>query len=100
MKAERTDGTVLHIRAAAGEKKKVLIVNTNSGGHAVIGFWTAKDLAAAGHAVTILTVGEESSDKMKKLPFSRFNVSLKLLSLYRSVKFDLLLLVMLLSSKL
>jgi hypothetical protein len=70
------------VRAAAaavqgqGEsKKKVLIVNTNSGGHAIIGFWFAKDLRAAGHAVTILTVGDESSDKMKKPPFSRFSVS-------------------------
>lgn len=68
------------VRAAAaavqgqGEsKKKVLIVNTNSGGHAIIGFWFAKDLRAAGHAVTILTVGDESSDKMKKPPFSRFS---------------------------
>jgi len=63
----------LGVRAAAAEAKKVLIVNTNSGGHAVIGFWTAKDLVAAGHTVTVLTVGEESSDKMKKQPFSRFN---------------------------
>ncbi|KAI4349518.1 hypothetical protein L6164_010098 [Bauhinia variegata] len=61
------------IRASA-EKKKVLIVNTNSGGHAVIGFYFAKELLGFGHAVTILTVGEESSDKMKKPPFSRFSV--------------------------
>jgi hypothetical protein len=74
-RSERRHGAVLAVRAAAGEKKNVLIVNTNSGGHAVIGFWTAKDLVAAGHSVTILTVGEESSDKMKKQPFSRFNVS-------------------------
>ncbi|XP_024371883.1 chloroplast stem-loop binding protein of 41 kDa a, chloroplastic [Physcomitrium patens] len=66
-------GAALVVRAAAGESKKVLIVNTNSGGHAVIGFWTAKDLVDAGHSVTILTVGEELSDKMKKQPFSRFN---------------------------
>ncbi|KAG0603764.1 hypothetical protein M758_10G119000 [Ceratodon purpureus] len=72
-RSERRHGAVLAVRAAAGEKKNVLIVNTNSGGHAVIGFWTAKDLVAAGHSVTILTVGEESSDKMKKQPFSRFN---------------------------
>lgn len=57
------------------EKKNVLIVNTNSGGHAVIGFYFAKELLSAGHAVTIMTVGEESSDKMKKTPFSRFSVS-------------------------
>lgn len=72
-RSERRHGAAMGVRAAAGEKKKVLIVNTNSGGHAVIGFWTAKDLAAAGHSVTVLTVGEESSDKMKKQPFSRFN---------------------------
>ena len=70
----RRRGAVLAVRAAAGAKKSVLIVNTDSGGHAVIGFWTAKDLVAAGHSVTIMTVGEESSDKMKKEPFSRFNV--------------------------
>ncbi|KAL2238874.1 chloroplast stem-loop binding protein of 41 kDa a, chloroplastic [Sesamum indicum] len=55
------------------EKKNVLIVNTNSGGHAVIGFYFAKELLASGHGVTILTVGEEGSDKMKKPPFSRFS---------------------------
>lgn len=59
---------------ASGEKKNVLIVNTNSGGHAVIGFYFAKELLSAGHAVTIMTVGDESSDKMKKPPFSRFSV--------------------------
>ncbi|KVH94411.1 NAD(P)-binding domain-containing protein [Cynara cardunculus var. scolymus] len=59
--------------AAASEKKKVLIVNTNSGGHAVIGFYFAKQLLGCGHDVTILTVGDESSDKMKKPPFSRFS---------------------------
>ena len=52
----------------------MLIVNTNSGGHAVIGFYFAKELLGSGHAVTILTVGEESSDKMKKPPFTRFSV--------------------------
>jgi nucleoside-diphosphate-sugar epimerase len=54
----------------------VLIVNTNSGGHAVIGFWLAKELLSNGHSVTVLTLGEESSDKMKKPPFSRFSVSI------------------------
>lgn len=61
------------------EKRKVLIVNTNSGGHAVIGFYFAKELLSSGHDVTILTVGEESSDKMKKPPFSRFSVKLSIL---------------------
>ncbi|KMZ56984.1 putative NAD dependent epimerase/dehydratase [Zostera marina] len=61
-----------HVSASA--KKKILIINTNSGGHAVIGFYFAKQLLQSGnHAVTILTVGEESSDKMKKPPFSRFS---------------------------
>ncbi|CAI9107841.1 OLC1v1007310C1 [Oldenlandia corymbosa var. corymbosa] len=55
------------------EKKKVLIVNTNSGGHAVIGFYLAKELLGSGHQVTIFTVGEETSDKMKKPPFNRFS---------------------------
>ncbi|KAL0435743.1 UNVERIFIED_CONTAM: Chloroplast stem-loop binding protein of a, chloroplastic [Sesamum radiatum] len=55
------------------EKKNVLIVNTNSGGHAVIGFYFAKELLASGHGVTILTVGEEGSNKMKKPPFNRFS---------------------------
>lgn len=64
------------IKASAGEKKKVLIVNTNGGGHAVIGFYFAKELLGSGHKVTILTVGEESSDKMKKPPFSRFSVNI------------------------
>ncbi|CAM8897103.1 unnamed protein product [Rhodiola kirilowii] len=64
----------LSVRASvAAEKKKVLIVNTNSGGHAVIGFYLAKELLGSGHEVTILTVGDEGSDKMKKPPFSRFN---------------------------
>lgn len=60
-------------------KKKVLIVNTNSGGHAVIGFDFAKQLLGSGHEVTILTVGEESSDKMKKPPFNRFSVKIYIL---------------------
>ncbi|XP_010413195.1 PREDICTED: chloroplast stem-loop binding protein of 41 kDa a, chloroplastic [Camelina sativa] len=59
--------------SSLGEKKNVLIVNTNSGGHAVIGFYFAKELLSAGHGVTIMTVGDESSDKMKKTPFTRFS---------------------------
>ncbi|KAL8160247.1 hypothetical protein V2J09_001784 [Rumex salicifolius] len=58
---------------AASEKKKVLIINTNGGGHAVIGFYFAKELLSNGHQVTVLTVGDEASDKMKKPPFSRFS---------------------------
>lgn len=58
---------------AASEKKKVLIVNTNGGGHAVIGFYFAKELLSNGHQVTVFTVGDEASDKMKKPPFSRFS---------------------------
>lgn len=59
----------------------MLIVNTNSGGHAVIGFYFAKELLGSGHDVTVLTVGEESSDKMKKNPFSRFAVKIITLSI-------------------
>ncbi|KAL3531348.1 hypothetical protein ACH5RR_010670 [Cinchona calisaya] len=61
------------VKASAAEKKKVLIVNTNSGGHAIIGFYFAKELLGSGHDVTIFTVGEETSDKMKKPPFNRFS---------------------------
>ncbi|KAG1338469.1 chloroplast stem-loop binding protein of 41 kDa a, chloroplastic [Cocos nucifera] len=57
---------------AQEEKKKVLVVNTNSGGHAIIGFYFARQLLGSGHEVTVFTVGEESSDKMKKPPFTRF----------------------------
>lgn len=58
---------------AGGEKKSVLIVNTNGGGHAVIGFYLAKELLGAGYDVTVLTVGDEDSAKMKKPPFTRFS---------------------------
>ncbi|XP_043696944.1 chloroplast stem-loop binding protein of 41 kDa a, chloroplastic [Telopea speciosissima] len=58
---------------ATFEKKKVLIVNTNSGGHSVIGFYFAKELLGSGHDVTVMTVGDENSDKMKKPPFNRFS---------------------------
>uniref|UniRef100_A0A2P2JUN3 NAD-dependent epimerase/dehydratase domain-containing protein n=1 Tax=Rhizophora mucronata TaxID=61149 RepID=A0A2P2JUN3_RHIMU len=61
------------VKASVAEKKKVLIVNTNSGAHAVIGFYFGKELLGAGHEVTIMTVGEEGSDKMKKPPFNRFS---------------------------
>ncbi|EHA8587444.1 hypothetical protein COCNU_scaffold002246G000020 [Cocos nucifera] len=62
-----------YVKAGAQEKKKVLVVNTNSGGHAIIGFYFARQLLGSGHEVTVLTVGEESSDKMKKPPFTRFS---------------------------
>ncbi|CAI5469540.1 unnamed protein product [Closterium sp. Yama58-4] len=58
---------------ASVARRKVLIVNTNGGGHAVIGFALARQLATAGHSVTIMTVGDRNSDKMKKQPFSRFS---------------------------
>lgn len=48
-------------------------MNANSGGHAVIGFYFAKELLGSGHDVTIFTIGEEGSDKMKKPPFNRFS---------------------------
>ncbi|XP_042406094.1 chloroplast stem-loop binding protein of 41 kDa a, chloroplastic-like [Zingiber officinale] len=60
-------------KAASVDRKSVLIVNTNSGGHAVIGFYFAQQLLASGHDVTVLTVGDEGSDKMKKPPFTRFS---------------------------
>ncbi|CAO2833601.1 unnamed protein product [Amaranthus hypochondriacus] len=59
--------------SGSSEKKKVLIVNTNSGGHAVIGFYFAKQLLGFGHQVTFFTVGYEESDKMKKTPFNRLS---------------------------
>ncbi|KAK8966123.1 hypothetical protein KSP40_PGU008196 [Platanthera guangdongensis] len=59
--------------AAESRKKRVLIVNTSSGGHAVIGFYFAGELLGAGHEVTILTVGDEGSDKMQKPPFTGFS---------------------------
>ena len=77
------------VKASAAEKKKILIVNTNSGGHAVIGFYFAKELLGSGHEVSILTVGEESSDKMKKPPFSRFSVSSKNQYIQILVDYDL-----------
>ncbi|KAI8574535.1 hypothetical protein RHMOL_Rhmol01G0362500 [Rhododendron molle] len=71
--SRRNSLSSFRVRASAADKKKVLIVNTNSGGHAVIGFYFAKELLGSGHEVTIMTVGEESSDKMKKPPFNRFS---------------------------
>jgi len=53
--------------------KNVCIVNTNGGGHAVMGFYLAKELQASGHTVTICTVGEENSGKMNKPPFTSFD---------------------------
>ncbi|KAM0054035.1 putative NAD-dependent epimerase/dehydratase, NAD(P)-binding domain superfamily [Helianthus debilis subsp. tardiflorus] len=71
--SRRPSYSAFAVKASAAEKKKVLIVNTNSGGHAVIGFYFAKELLSSGHQVTVLTVGDEGSDKMKKPPFSRFS---------------------------
>lgn len=72
--SRRSSVSAFTVKASAAEKKKVLIVNTNSGGHAVIGFYLAKELLGSGHEVTIMTVGDENSDKTKKPPFNRFNV--------------------------
>ncbi|KAG8100308.1 hypothetical protein GUJ93_ZPchr0013g36628 [Zizania palustris] len=71
--AQRVAAVTVRAQAVAAGKKSVLIVNTNGGGHTVIGFYFSKELLAAGHAVTVLTVGEEGSEKMKKLPFSHFS---------------------------
>ncbi|RXI02749.1 hypothetical protein DVH24_002827 [Malus domestica] len=54
------------IRANAGEKKKVLIVNTNSGGHAVIRFYFTKELLGSGHDVTVLTVGRRCGENLRR----------------------------------
>ena len=51
-------------------KKDVLIVNTPSGGHAVLGYSLAKTLVAEGHAVSIMVPCEETSSKMLKPPFT------------------------------
>ncbi|QDZ22629.1 chloroplast stem-loop-binding protein [Chloropicon primus] len=51
----------------------VFVVNTPGGGHAVIGFHLAKQLAEQNHDVTIMVPGDEGSDKMNKEPFSRFD---------------------------
>ena len=48
-------------------------MNTNSGGHAVLGFYLAKELAEKGHAVTIMVPGDEKDKKMNKTPFNRFD---------------------------
>ncbi|KAL9430931.1 hypothetical protein AB3S75_026177 [Citrus x aurantiifolia] len=72
-RSRRSSVSASTVKASAAEKKKVLIVNTNSGGHAVIGFYLAKELLGSGHEITIMTVGDENSDKMKKPPFNRFN---------------------------
>jgi len=61
---------VLTVEAA---KESVCIVNTNSGGHAVLGFYLAKELAEKGHAVTIMVPGDEKDKKMNKTPFNRFD---------------------------
>jgi hypothetical protein len=42
--------------------RKVLLVNTHSGGHAVIGFWLAKQLQNEGHQVTLYIAGDASSE--------------------------------------
>lgn len=76
--AKRSSLSSFIVKASAEEKKKVLIINTNSGGHAVIGFYFAKELLGSGHQVTILTVGGENSDKMKKPPFNRFSVKIRI----------------------
>jgi hypothetical protein len=53
---------------AAAPARKVLVVNTKGGGHAVIGPHLAESLLAAGHAVRVLQVGPESV----KGPFARY----------------------------
>lgn len=70
--AVRADkGKQANLRVVAAGKN-VLLVNTNGGGHAAIGFHLAKQMAGNGNTVTILTVGAEDDKKMSKEPFSRF----------------------------
>jgi hypothetical protein len=54
--------------SAAKTGRKVLVINTKGGGHAVIGPHLAESLLAAGHAVHLLQVGPEST----KGPFARY----------------------------
>ncbi|KAI3460877.1 hypothetical protein Pfo_017540 [Paulownia fortunei] len=54
-------------------KRMCSLTTQNSGGHAVNGFYFSKELLGSGHNITILTVGQEGSDKMKKPPFNRFS---------------------------
>ncbi|KAH9305196.1 hypothetical protein KI387_009600, partial [Taxus chinensis] len=70
--------TITRRKTVMAKAKEVLIVSTNSGGHAIIGFWLARDLEKSGHQVTIFTAGEEASAKMTKPPFSRFSDIVKI----------------------
>lgn len=54
----------------------MLVVNTNGGGHAPIGFHLCKHLLAGGHEPTILTVGAADDKKMQKPPFTYFDSEL------------------------
>ena len=59
-------------RGPGPARASVCIVNTPGGGHAVLGFHLAKQLADAQHDVTVLVPGAEGDAKMGKEPFSRF----------------------------
>merc|ERR1719238_748128 len=76
VRAGRRTGAIRRATGATGSlksgPKKVLLVNTPAGGHAVIGYSLAKTLSSEGHAVTILVPCEEFSSKMLKPPFTRF----------------------------
>jgi hypothetical protein len=57
-----------------GREVQVCLVNTPGGGHAVIGFYLAKELVSLGHQVTVLTAcASETDKKMSKPPFNRFD---------------------------
>ncbi|KAE8720767.1 Chloroplast stem-loop binding protein of 41 kDa a [Hibiscus syriacus] len=60
---------VLSLSGPLLQTREVLILNTNSGGHAVIGSYFVKTLLGSGHDVTIMTVGDEDSEP----PFNRFS---------------------------
>jgi len=57
----------------ASANGNVCIVNTPGGGHAILGFHLAKQLADANYDVTILVPSAEDDAKMAKEPFSRFD---------------------------
>lgn len=47
----------------ASASRKVMLVNTHAGGHAVIGFWLAKQLQEGGHKVTFFIAGKQKRNR-------------------------------------
>jgi len=50
----------------------IFVLNTASGGHAVVGYHLSRQLALEGHAVTLMVPGNKGSEKMQKEPFCRW----------------------------